>query len=259
MTFQLSTRIYNRLWSVPSFQKPLQQAGQLWRDVLFRLNVSYRESGRIKLGSCQNLIDYYEFSCDYFGPHQNRSEILELLEFARKISPKNVCEIGTAAGGTNFLLSQALPTVCLMVGIDLFVTDKRRLSYFSRPSVQHIYLDGSSYASETVKRAQRAFSGRSLDVLFIDGDHSYNGVRQDFLSYRQFVRDGGLIVFHDIVPDYMARYGRNTGRWAGGVPQFWQKLKAFYPHKEFIENPEQDGLGIGVLTYIPGIDLGAKV
>ena len=44
-----------------------------------------------------------------------------------------------------------------------------------------------------------ALAGRPLDVLFIDGDHSYDGVASDFAAYGPLVRQGGLIGFHDIV------------------------------------------------------------
>lgn len=36
-----------------------------------------------------------------------------------------------------------------------------------------------------------------LDFLFIDGDHSYNGVKTDYLTYKDKVRAGGIIGFHD--------------------------------------------------------------
>ncbi|RPH56645.1 MAG: class I SAM-dependent methyltransferase, partial [Acidobacteria bacterium] len=87
-----------------------------------------------------------------------------------------------------------------------------------------------------------------LDVLFIDGDHSYEGVRRDFEMYRPLVREGGLIVFHDIVPDFGQRYGASTRASTGGVPQFWAELKSRYPDvQEIIEDPRQDGYGLGVL------------
>ena len=88
-------------------------------------------------------------------------------------------------------------------------------------------------------------------LFIIDGDHRYEGVRRDFLAYRHFVRPGGIIVFHDIVPDHRARYGVDTMRWTGGVPQLWEQLKQQYPHQEFIGNPLQDGFGIGALEYDP--------
>jgi predicted O-methyltransferase YrrM len=41
----------------------------------------------------------------------------------------------------------------------------------------------------------------SLDFLFIDGDHSYESVRQDFLLYSKLIRNGGLLIFHDYACD----------------------------------------------------------
>jgi len=42
--------------------------------------------------------------------------------------------------------------------------------------------------------------------------------------YSSLVRKGGIIAFHDIVPDYYTRYGIRTGSYSGGVPIFWTKL-----------------------------------
>jgi predicted O-methyltransferase YrrM len=39
------------------------------------------------------------------------------------------------------------------------------------------------------------------DMLFIDGDHSEVGVTQDILLFRPWVRSGGIISFHDYIPD----------------------------------------------------------
>jgi predicted O-methyltransferase YrrM len=86
-----------------------------------------------------------------------------------------------------------------------------------------------------------------LDFLFIDGDHSYEGVKKDFEIYSSLVRKGGIIAFHDIVPDYYTRYGIRTPSYTGGVPKFWNEIKYNYRYIEIIEDPNQDGYGIGVL------------
>ena len=39
--------------------------------------------------------------------------------------------------------------------------------------------------------------GDKIDILFIDGDHSYDGIVEDFNNYVDFVNDGGFIVFDD--------------------------------------------------------------
>ena len=57
------------------------------------------------------------------------------------------------------------------------------------------------------------------DLIFIDGDHSYEGVRRDFELYQELLSPRGYIVFHDIDPDHTFRDG------AGGqVYKFWQDI-----------------------------------
>jgi predicted O-methyltransferase YrrM len=90
-------------------------------------------------------------------------------------------------------------------------------------------------------------NGHPLDLLFIDGDHSYEGVKADFANYSSLVRPGGLIVLHDIVPDYSTRHGKPTANYTGGVPIFWQELKTKHKTSEFIEDQKQDGYGIGII------------
>lgn len=41
-----------------------------------------------------------------------------------------------------------------------------------------------------------------IDLLFIDADHEYDGVRQDFLQWSPFVKPGGVIAFHDFAPEW---------------------------------------------------------
>jgi predicted O-methyltransferase YrrM len=89
--------------------------------------------------------------------------------------------------------------------------------------------------------------GNKVDFLFIDGDHSYEGVKKDFEMYSPLVKKGGIIVFHDIVPDYYTRYGIKTGSWAGEVYKFWNEIKEKYENLEIVKDREQNGFGIGVL------------
>jgi hypothetical protein len=243
------------LGRVPGLARSAARVEDAVKVARFWFDASRRAALRRMLASCRTDEDYYAFAQVAFGPHQIRSEILGLLRRLSGEGPRNVCEIGIGDGGTNCLLLHALPTVEFMLGIDLFVRGKASLRYFAKPRHQLHYLDGSSYAPATVERARRLLQGRLLDVLFIDGDHSYGGVRQDFLCYRGFVRDGGLIVFHDICPDFRTRYGMATGHWAGGVPTFWQDVRALYPHETFVEHADQDGLGIGVIRYSRDVEL----
>jgi cephalosporin hydroxylase len=248
-------RVWRRFTRFPFINRPIIAGKDMFRAVSFWARRHEREVQHTAFHKCQTLEEYFQFSGEMFGPHQIKQEILNFLEFARAEQPEYVCEIGTADGGTNFLLSQALPSARFMIGVDLYVKNRVQLHYFSRASQQLIFINGSSYAPSTVDKVRRKLAGNHLDLLFIDGDHNYDGVKQDFLNYRQLVRDSGLIVFHDIVPDSLTRYGIQTNRWVGGVPRFWSKIKLFYPFYEFVEDPEQDGLGIGAIRYYSHISI----
>lgn len=66
------------------------------------------------------------------------------------------------------------------------------------------------------------------------------------------VKDGGLIVFYDVVPDLTTRMGSDvplSKAFAGEVPIFWSEIKEKYKSYEFIDDSEQDGYGIGMIEY----------
>jgi len=67
------------------------------------------------------------------------------------------------------------------------------------------------------------------------------------LKIFSLVRKGGIIAFHDIIPDYYTKYGIKTGTWAGEVYKFWNEIKGKYEHLEIIKDRNQDAYGIGVL------------
>ena len=243
-------RVWNRLSNVSLVRSLSLIFEEKWQE--FNIKKQYLKVKEYQL--CSTFEEFFNFSSHEFGPHQIKVEILAFLDFVQAYTPKYVCEIGTADGGTNFLLSQSLPDVKLMVGIDLFVKNKSRLSLFSKSTQEIRFVNGSSYNDRTVNQVKQILGDRQLDLLFIDGDHNYEGVKKDFLKYKYLVRDGGIIVFHDIVPDHFTKHGVKTGRWAGGVPIFWNEIKASYQHWEFVENVDQDGLGIGVIQYSSHVD-----
>ena len=41
--------------------------------------------------------------------------------------------------------------------------------------------------------------GSAVDMLFIDGDHGYNSVQDDYANYEPLVRKGGIVAFHDSI------------------------------------------------------------
>ena len=182
--------------------------------------------------------------------NQNRAEILGLLELLRRRPPRVLCEIGSAGGGTLFLFSRIADPRARLLSIDLLNSAERR-ERFSRlvlPDQRLECLEGDSHATATLERFSAWLGSDRLDFLFVDGDHTRDGVERDFEMYGRFVAPDGIVAFHDIVADFGSRYGRSTGAWAGGVPEYWSALKEKRrPLAELIEHPLQDGRGIGVV------------
>ncbi len=52
------------------------------------------------------------------------------------------------------------------------------------------------------------------DIIFIDGDHSREGVRKDFDTYQQMIRPGGFLAFHDTHHDHWERVDGAAVLWS---------------------------------------------
>jgi cephalosporin hydroxylase len=184
------------------------------------------------------------------APIQVRSELLDFLLLVQQLKPRAVVEIGTARGGTLFLFTRVAAPDAILVSVDLSSAEDTRFAGGNvarrRPLYESFALDqqqvhfvvGDSHEEETVARVREALAGRAADLLFVDGDHTSEGVRRDYELYRALVRPGGMIAFHDIVT--------GTPEFVGGVPEFWESVKTAEA-RELVENRGQGGFGIGVL------------
>jgi cephalosporin hydroxylase len=221
------------------------------RTISFALSPSQRRQVREAYHRCRSFEDQFNFARATLagGALQNIEEIRAAIDYIRSASPRSMCEIGTANGGTNLLLSQSLASIKTIVGVDLFIMNGAKLRCLLRPDQQIHLMNGSSYAPQTFERVRAALAGQPIDLLFIDGDYRYEGVKRDFLLYRRLMREGGLIMFHDILPDHGTRHGRPSMNCAGDVPILWNQLKPHYRHREFFRDPDQDGLGLGILHW----------
>lgn len=199
--------------------------------------------------NCKTIEDYFNVaSKSKFPPAQHRPEIFGLLSLLCERNVKTMLEIGTNRGGTLYLYMKSLPKDAKVMTMDIKIQNRNLLESFKSGDQKLWILEGNSTHPDTIQKVKEYFPD-GLDYLFIDGDHSYEGVKQDFINYSPLVKKGGLIGFHDIIEDNETRYGIITGGWAGGVPQFWNEIKDQYNCKEFVQNPLQDGLGLGVIEW----------
>lgn len=178
---------------------------------------------------------------------QARSEILQLAKILQASAPKRSMEIGTNYGGTLFLLCTLSPPDASIISLDLPSGPfgggypRRKAPLFRRfvKGDQDLHLiRADSHFPETKERVLQILDGERLDYLFIDGDHTYNGVQRDFEMYGPLVRSGGIVAFHDIVT-----YKPET---ECQVEKFWTEIKQRYKHREIIEEVNEGSLPVAV-------------
>ena len=181
------------------------------------------------------------------SPSQEMGEIKPFYHFIRKLKPKIVCEIGTDKGGTLYLWCKASHDKALIVSLDLpsrnNYTPKRRNFYsnFKKEKQDIRFVVGDSHKKETFDLLKKTLNGNLIDFLFIDGDHTYEGVKQDFYDYSKLVKKGGYIALHDI----------RTVRKDCGVSEFWNDLNKKLKRNNLKEFSVNDfgpaGAGIGLI------------
>jgi predicted O-methyltransferase YrrM len=178
-------------------------------------------------------------------PLQIDEELASLVRDVRALNPSNVLEIGTARGGTLFLWTQLAKQNATIVSIDLpqgnfggGYTRQRALLYrrFATKGQALHLLRLDSHAESTLQRTKQLFAGSPIDLLFIDGDHTFEGVKKDWEMYSSLVRAGGMIVFHDVAGNYDDTQ----------VKRLWDSIKDGFRNREYVLNPGGQ-YGIGVL------------
>lgn len=219
-----------------------------------------KTKNRLKLLSCyfalrkerENIRAYVDFISDQcwqlFKPLQIKGEIEQLLSLIQQRAPSKILEIGTANGGTLFLFARVAAPNATLLSLDLPAGNYgggyspiRIPLYlsFARNKQKIFLLRGNSHDRSNVDRVTNRLGEAKLDFLFIDGDHSYEGVKKDFELYSPLVRSGGVIAFHDVAS--------HAASDACDVDRFWNEIKNNFKHLEIIESQDQGWAGIGVL------------
>jgi cephalosporin hydroxylase len=176
---------------------------------------------------------------------QEKEEITQLAKFVYELQPKVVVEIGTKFGGTfkiwNEVTNAKTISIDLVDGIHGGVTrddvNNRNEYFINLYGSRCNFIEGDSHQDLTYDLLVNVLKGQKIDFLFIDGDHTYEGVKQDYEMYKELVSDNGYIAFHDI-NDTQRHRDRNVY-----VGKLWNELIG-----EKIEfNIKADWAGIGVI------------
>lgn len=183
-------------------------------------------------------------------PMQVPQELAGLIALVQEQQPRALLEVGTARGGTLLLLCRFAAPDATIVSVDLPYArngggyphwKKSFYTLFPLPGQSLHLVQANSHAPETRDKVSALVGARGLDFVLIDADHSYEGVKQDFENYRPLMAPGGIIAFHDVLP--------NDTDPSIDVYRFWQELEAdpAFETQQIVHDPQQGHCGIGVV------------
>lgn len=138
-------------------------------------------------------------------------EFLTFSYWVKGFSPNNVLEIGTM-GSSFWILSKLSTGKKISADIEPRESTIRHAMY----GEDWEFILGDTHTNEIYNKIS---SHGKFDLIFIDGDHSYEGVKRDFNMYKNLLSDRGYIAFHDIDPNHIF-----ANNYAGQVYKFWQDL-----------------------------------
>lgn len=171
-------------------------------------------------------------------------ELMRLVELYVAMAPLNVLEIGTYKGGTLYHWLTNAVEGADVVGIDQGKEywqppapdfDESQFMDWVPVGVAYTPIRGDSHLLSTLQRVKEVM--KAVDFLFIDGDHSYEGVKKDFELYGPLVRKGGIIAFHDLVAPEFSPHIQ--------VWQLWREIQAAgYKTREIRAGAEWGGIGV---------------
>ena len=160
-----------------------------------------------------------------------------IIEVAK---PSVFVELGTHSGNSYFAFCQSvtsnhLPTRCYAV--DTWQGDEHA-GYYDDTTFTEVaahneehYSAFSTLLRMTYEEAQHHFTDGSIDLLHIDGLHTYEAVKHDFETWLPKLSRCGVVLFHDV-----AVKERGFGVW-----KFWEEIMTQYPNMAF---DHSNGLGV---------------
>jgi hypothetical protein len=181
--------------------------------------------------------------------YQNEEEFKQLLDIFKARQPKYVLEIGSMFGDTlhEWIKYSAPDATIVSIDLRLPPSDGRyeKQGHFHNVLSQQwaeeydkdVYmLVGNSHSSVIFNEVAHVFPD-GIDFLFIDGDHSYEGVKNDYMMYSKLVskdrNPASIIAFHDVVG-------------IEGCAKLWNEVK----HESYVNDlisADTNGWGIGVM------------
>lgn len=166
-----------------------------------------------------------------------------LIEY---LKPEVVVELGTHYGVSFFALCEAARAYSpntFIYAVDTWKGDSQA-GYYDEEVYQKVYTHQQTFHQlhsclirSDFDDAANHFANKSIDILHIDGLHTYESVKHDYETWRPKLKVGGTLIFHDW----------NVRERDFGVWQLWDEIKSDSNY-QCIEVPNGHGLGIATLA-----------
>lgn len=163
-------------------------------------------------------------------------------DLVANLKPNRIVELGTHYGTSLWSFSQAVKDNFLETEINAVDTweGEKHAGFYGEEVFETVKQIKDEYYTDlkinlikkTFDDALKDFDNNSVDIIHIDGLHTYAAVKHDFESWLLKVKDDGIILFHDI----------DVEEDDFGVYKLWEELRKQYKTIEF-----QHSFGLGVL------------
>jgi Methyltransferase domain/Glycosyl transferase family 2 len=166
-----------------------------------------------------------------------------LFVLFRTLRPRSYVELGVHTGASLIAAAtaaRACNSDTALYGVDTWQGDEHAGIYSEQSEAiygelknyLHRFFKSTKLLKMTFDEARANFRADSIDMLHIDGFHTYEAVHHDFHAWKDALRSNGVVLFHDI-----AVHSGGFGVW-----KLWEELKTHYPTIEF-----KHCFGLGVL------------
>tara|TARA_B100000674_G_scaffold499469_1_gene546267 strand:- start:17786 stop:18646 length:861 start_codon:yes stop_codon:yes gene_type:complete len=196
----------------------------------------------MKMISSLELLPKYEAESSWWEHVPLAHMLVEILR------PETIVELGTHYGVSLFSFCEAAENYSkgtYVYAVDTWSGDEQA-GYYGDEVYRKVSEHREKYHKErcqliksTFDDAAKRFEDKSIDIIHIDGLHTYEAVKADYDTWKNKVREGGSILFHDW----------NVREGDFGVWKLWESIKQDEEYK-CIEFPNGYGLGIATACKV---------